>query len=182
MPLLLKVNLVAPFTAFRFKANPPLYVTCAHGIPQGVTSLDAVNMLGTAGKVTVRSSGAVYGIDLAVLEASAELELDGLPVRFTPTDEGSTSYVLGFGGEEHSPHFTTGSITSVRAGLYSTIAYADHGFSGGPAINVRGEVVGIVQRSDAGVTNKQTLLITADTVLAFLKVSKCYDDPKSATW
>ena len=134
--------------------------------------------MGTAGKVTVRHSGALHGVDLAVLEASAELELDGPPVSFAPTNEGSTSYILGFGREEQSPHFSTGSITSVRTGLYTTSANADHGFSGGPAINVRGGVVGIVQRSDA---NKQTLLINASTLVVFLKMSGCYGQQNRPT-
>lgn len=169
-PLLLKVRPTAPFTAFRFNASPPLYITTAHGIPEGATHLDAVNWEGTTGMVTVKCNGTEHGMDIAVLEASSELVLPDQPVNFAPTYVGSTCYLLAFGGDEHVPHFTSGSITSLRTKSCSTSAYADHGFSGGPAVNVHGDVVGMVQRGDVGITNKQTLLIDASSLMTFLTV------------
>jgi hypothetical protein len=100
----------------------------------------------------------------------------------------STSYVLGFGKSRgavarlhHRQHHVCDSDRTIfDERLHTPIT--DSPEARRPSTCACGEVVGIVQRSDADVANKQNLLITTDSVLAFLKMSGCYDDPKSATW
>ena len=171
MPMLLKVSSPsATCSAFLVNKEPLLYASTAHGIPAGTTTLQAVDMAGTAHNVLVKH--VQPALDLAVLEVAPHDNLQNIQtVSFAQTSTGSTVYLFGFGGNDLDVHFTSGSITSVRPGIYSTSAYADNGFSGGPVVNIAGQIVGVVQRGDEGVTNKQTLLISADRLLTFLQMS-----------
>jgi hypothetical protein len=175
MPRLLKVrSSTNTFTAFYINASPCLFASTAHGIPPGITELQAVNTFGNVSSIQVKYSGTEYGMDLAILEVPDESKIvpnAGIqPCTLIPSSLGDTVYMFGFAGSGLDVHFTTGNITSMRNTVCSTDAYADHGFSGGPAVNIAGDVVGVIQSGDDGITNKQSLLISAVQLLTFMQM------------
>ena len=71
--------------------------------------------------------------DIAVIKVDATCPLPS--VRHTAPNVGDSVYILGF-SSGIKLNFTKGMVTSMeQAAVFSTDAYADNGFSGGPVFN-----------------------------------------------
>lgn len=103
--------------------------------------------------------------DISVIKVDAACPLPS--VRHTSPNVGDTVYVLGFSSGSKL-NFTKGMVTSIeQADIFTTDAYADNGFSGGPVFNLHMELVGMVL-SGAGITNQQVRCVHVAKVDGFV--------------
>lgn len=82
---------------------------------------------------------------------------------------GDTVYILGFSPAAGSAlNFTKGMVTSTeQASIFTTDAYANHGFSGGQVFNLKMEIVGMVKGGAGmvqGIANQQVRCINVAKV------------------
>jgi len=85
---------------------------------------------------------------------------------------GDVAYVAGFPPESAHVCFSKGMIGSVTPISMTVNAHADNGWSGGPVVNRRGRLVGVMQQG-LGVTIKRPDAISAARLHDFLCINNC---------
>lgn len=107
--------------------------------------------------------------DISVIKVDATCPLPS--IRHTAPNVGDTVYVLGFSSGSEL-NFSKGMVTSMeQAAIFTTDAYADNGFSGGPVFNLHMELVGMVLGGAGvvqGITNVQVRCINVAKVDGFV--------------
>eukprot|EP00798_Chlamydomonas_sp_ICE-L_P027859 gene27859-12036_t len=84
---------------------------------------------------------------------------------------GDTVYILGFSGASNDLNFTKGMVSSLHQGGFTTTAFADNGFSGGPVFSIHMELLGMVRGGAGytqGLTNQQVSCVNVDTINGFV--------------
>lgn len=88
-------------------------------------------------------------------------------LRFRTASMGDTVYILGFSRGSNDLNFTKGMVSSLHQGGFTTTAFADNGFSGGPVFNIHTELLGMV-RGGAGYTQGLVSCVNVDTINGFV--------------
>ena len=134
-------SLHAAGSAFYVMHGQHLAVTAAH-----VTSAAGTNQIvafypdGTHSDVIILAQHRIADISVIKVDATCSLP----SVRHLAPYVGDTVYVLGFSSVGNL-NFAKGMVTSMeQADIFTTDAYADNGFSGGPVFNLHMELVGMV--------------------------------------
>lgn len=161
-------SLHAAGSAFYVMHGQRLAVTAAH-----VTSAAGTNQIvacypdGTQSDVITLGEDRIAGISVIKVDATCPLP----SVRHTAPNMGDTVYVLGFSSGSKL-NFTKGMVASMeQAAIFTTDAYADNGFSGGPVFNLHMELVGMVLGGAGfvqGITNQQVRCINVAKVEGFV--------------
>jgi Trypsin-like peptidase domain len=92
---------------------------------------------------TVKNRWLAKNADLAVLEIPSELQSKPLPLRRTLAKPGETVYAIGF-PMGLAKSITQGLVTATYADALQFDAPISSGNSGGPLLDVHGEVIGVV--------------------------------------
>eukprot|EP00798_Chlamydomonas_sp_ICE-L_P028157 gene28157-31256_t len=148
-------------SAFYVMHGQRLAVTAAH-----VTSAAGTNQIVACYPDGSQSDVITLGedriADISVIKVDAPCPLP--TVRHTAPNVGDTVYFLGFSSASKL-NFTKGMVTSMeQAAIFTTDAYADNGFSGGPVFNLHMELVGMVL-GGAGITNQHVRCVHVAKVL-----------------
>jgi S1-C subfamily serine protease len=161
-------SLHAAGSAFYVKHGFHLAVTAAH-----VTSMAGTDKIvacypdGTQSDVIIIGQDPVA--DISVIKVDRSCPLPNL--RHNAPSVGDTVYILGFSSGSEL-NFTKGMVTSMeQAAIFTTDAYADNGFSGGPVFNLHMEIVGMVKGGAGfvqGITNQQVRCINVAKVEGFV--------------
>jgi len=114
----------------------------------------------------------VNNLDLALLEVPASLQIKTLSLRKTPVQPGETVYTIGFPiGLGRS--ITQGIVDAIYSDAIQFSAPISSGNSGGPLLDVHGEVIGVVigsvpQQNGAIVQNLNYAIPVASVPLLML--------------
>eukprot|EP00798_Chlamydomonas_sp_ICE-L_P010995 gene10995-18991_t len=151
-------------SAFYVMHGQRLAVTAAH-----VTSAAGTNQIVACYPDGSQSDVITLGedriADISVIKVDAPCPLP--TVRHTAPNVGDTVYFLGFSSASKL-NFTKGMVTSMeQAAIFTTDAYADNGFSGGPVFNLHMELVGMVL-GGAGITNQHVRCVHVAKVEGFV--------------
>ena len=151
-------------SAFYVMHGQRLAVTAAH-----VTSAAGTNQIVACYPDGSQSDVITLGedriADISVIKVDAPCPLP--TVRHTAPNVGDTVYFLGFSSASKL-NFTKGMVTSMeQAAIFTTDAYADNGFSGGPVFNLHMELVGMVL-GGAGITNQHVRCVNVAKVEGFV--------------
>eukprot|EP00798_Chlamydomonas_sp_ICE-L_P006304 gene6304-2935_t len=139
-------SLHAAGSAFYVMHGQRLAVTAA-----GTNQIVACYPDGRQSDVITLGEDRIANISIIKVDATCPLPT----VRHTAPNVGDTVYLLGFSSASKL-NFTKGMVTSMeQAAIFTTDAYADNGFSGGPVFNLHMELVGMVL-CGAEVTNQGT--------------------------
>jgi len=107
--------------------------------------------------------------DVALVKADRYCNLPTL--RSRTASMGDTVYILGFSGASNDLNFTKGMVSSLHQGGFTTTAFADNGFSGGPVFSIHMELLGMVRGGAGytqGLTNRQVSCVNVDTINGFV--------------
>jgi S1-C subfamily serine protease len=120
----------------------------------------------------VTKGQAIPGKDVAILKIEAKDIPTVLLGEETSTQEGDKIYVMGFPGDAtfhpmvgaesvFVPTFTQGIVSAIKTAktgwnLYQIDAAVDHGNSGGPVFNEKGEVIGLATFGTVDMTSGET--------------------------
>ena len=123
-----------------------------HGFHLAVTAAHVTSMAGTDKIVACYPDGTLSDViiigqdpvaDISVIKVDRSCPMQNL--RHNAPNVGDTVYILGFSSGSDL-NFTKGMVTSMeQAAIFTTDAYADNGFSGGPVFNLHMEIVGMVK-------------------------------------
>lgn len=137
-----------------------------HGFHLAVTAAHVTSMAGTDKIVACYPDGTMSDVKIIVQDPVADISVIKVDracplqnLRHNRPSVGDTVYILGFSSGSRL-NFTKGMVTSIEQNLFTTDAYADNGFSGGPVFNLHMEIVGMVK----GVTNQQVQCIDVSRV------------------
>jgi len=160
----------------------PGYVVTSNHVVMGYNELVVISRLGE--EVPARTLLRDHIKDIAILEVNDTSKLPpALPLSSTRARLGATVFTIGFPRVHYmgkSPKIFTGIISSVNGlhddpASYHTTVPIQPGNSGGPVLNMKGEVVGLVT-SMLGVRNKEdgkvNMLPNASCVLKIASVKK----------
>lgn len=81
-------------------------------------------------------------------------------------------YALGFSPHFTTPSFSKGIVSNSKIGSITITAHADNGYSGGPVVNTRGQLVGTIKGGTLHTTMQQVNVTSAEQVHVFLLQSK----------
>lgn len=112
-----------------------------------------------------------FSPDLAVFRCNvqtSDMPPLGPPLPPAVAAIGDFTYIMAYEGESRGLNLSNGIVSSASFDKYTTTAYADHGYSGAPVIDMRGFLLGIVQRG-FGVAIKQVTFVPSATIHAFLQ-------------
>ena len=91
----------------------------------------------------------VYLPDLAVFRVNTsgtDMPMLAPPLPPAVTSIGDKTYIIALTADDHTLSFSEGVVSSVCIDACTTTAYADHGYSGAPVIDMRGHLLGLVVR------------------------------------
>ncbi len=156
-------------TSFYFIHGARLLVTAAHVVSAAGCTDTIVALYPTGEQSDVKVIAMDKTADIAVIKVDRPCSFHN--VRHTYACIGDTVYKLGFStGSELN--FTKGMVTSRDQATFTTDAYADNGFSGGPVFNHRMELLGMVLGGAdflQGLTNKQVRCVTVGKLDGFVR-------------
>lgn len=156
-------------TGFYIIHDQHLLVTAAHVVSAIGSTDQLVAFYSTGVQSDVKVIAKDMVADIAVIKVDHSCSLPS--VRFIDPCIGETVYILGFSSGSQL-NFTKGMVTSKGMGTFTTSAYADNGFSGGPVFNLSMELVGMVLGGAGfaqGLTNQQVRCVTVDQLDGFVK-------------
>ncbi|KAG2452277.1 hypothetical protein HYH02_003301 [Chlamydomonas schloesseri] len=161
------------FSGFQYSTSHNNIVSAAHmvgfsGLPPGSAPLAEVYKAryadGFEEDVELLSSAANQQPDIAILRGSRPAPC---PVVGAQCNTGDTVYALGFSPHFTSPCFSKGIVSSSKVGSIAITAHADNGYSGGPVVNTRRQLVGVIKGS-LGAMMLQVDVTPAEHVHLFL--------------
>lgn len=162
-------SLLAAGSAFYVMHGQHLAVTAAHVTSSVGPKQQIVACYPDGRQTDVVILGEDRIADIAVFKVDATCPLPS--VRHAAPNVGDTVYILGFSSGSNL-NFTKGMVTSMeQAAIFSTDAYADNGFSGGPVFNLHMELVGMVLGGAGfvqGITNQQVRCVSVAKVEGFV--------------
>lgn len=155
-------------TAFYIMHGFHLAVTAAHvTLMAGSDQIVAYYPDGTQSDVIIVGQDPIA--DISVIKVDRSCHVPNL--RHERPSVGDTVYIQGFSSGSEL-NFTKGMVTSTRqASIFTTDAYADNGFSGGPVFNLHMEIVGMVKGgAEFGqvITNQQVPCIDISKIEGFV--------------
>ena len=114
-----------------------------------------------------------FSPDLAVFRCKT----DRMPALAPPLPPrapsiGDKTYIMAYtGGASRVLNMSDGIVSAASWNKYTTTAYADHGYSGAPVIDMRGFLLGVVV-DGIGASIKQVSFVPATTIHAFLQTGE----------
>ncbi|PNH09128.1 hypothetical protein TSOC_004249 [Tetrabaena socialis] len=161
------------FSGFLYNSSSPAIVSAGHmvgfsGDPPGTGPSAEVFKAryfdGFEEDVEVLKAAANSVPDVAILRGSRPAPRSLLGVMCST---GDTVYALGFSPKFNNPRFSKGIVSSGTVGSVAITAHADNGYSGGPVVNVHGQLVGII-KGGLGTSILQVGITPAEAVHGFL--------------
>ncbi|PNW85021.1 hypothetical protein CHLRE_03g168300v5 [Chlamydomonas reinhardtii] len=166
------------FSGFQYSTSSNTIVGAAHmvgfsGLPRGSGPLAEMFKAryadGFEEVVEVRNSAADQLPDIAILCGSRPAPR---PMVGAHCNTGDTVYALGFSPHFTTPSFSKGIVSNSKIGSITITAHADNGYSGGPVVNTRGQLVGTIKGGTLHTTMQQVNVTSAEQVHVFLLQSK----------
>ncbi|KAG2442250.1 hypothetical protein HYH02_009734 [Chlamydomonas schloesseri] len=141
------------FSGFQYSTSSNLIVSAAHmvgfsGLPPGSAPRAEVFKAryadGFEEEVEVLNSAANQQPDIVILRGSRPAPC---PLVGAHCNAGDTVYALGFSPHSTSPCFSKGIVSCSKIGSIAITAHTGNGYSGGPVVNIRGQLVGVIRGS-----------------------------------
>lgn len=178
-PYMVKINMLRPDgsiascgSGFRAINTKHALITSAHVVlPE---STDLLVYYPDGPQCHAKLVGKDIETDVAMVKVDRCCSLPTL--RFRTASIGDTVYLIGFSGSaaigSNALNFTKGVVSSLHQGGFTTTAFADPGFSGGPVFSIHMELLGMV-RGGAGctqglATQQQVSCVNVDTINGFV--------------
>lgn len=156
-------------TGFMMMNGKHCAITSAHVVPAGQRE-GVIVYLPDGASCPCQFIASDDTVDVGVIKVSKACLLP--TIHYRTASLGDQVYILGFSGSSSDLNFTKGMVSSLHQGGFTTNAYADNGFSGGPVFSLHMELLGMV-RGGAGYvegrTNQQVRCVNADVIEGFLR-------------